>query len=153
MKSIRTSIRHSVAPMVAGGAVMIAACTSPFSSGEREMVGVIIGLDTSDPMIEVPDTVTAGESFTITMVTAWPNTCARKGETRTALEGADTVTVTPIDLISQGTGVQCGQTPQQFEHVATLVFPDSGPALVLIRGRSAFDGDAVATVERAVFVE
>jgi hypothetical protein len=132
------------------GLVMLTlGCNSIFGPSEQRVVGVIEGLDTDAPSIVVPESVRAGEDFTVTIGTTWRNTCARKDATEVRVQGAS-ATVTPYERVTEGGA--CGDMVQHFTHTATLRFAQPGTAEIVVRGRASHTG-GVRTIQRSVTVQ
>ncbi len=129
---------------------MAVGCDLIFGPNERREVGIIQGLSAESPEIEIPETVQAGEDFTVTIRTGWHNGCARMDTVEVTEEGPAAVTLTPYDIITNGG--HCTQQTQTFVHTATLRFSEPGTAQVTIRGRSS-GNSGVISVQRAVTVE
>jgi len=140
---LATALSLMVLPLMAG-------CEFIMGPSEGREVGIILGLATQSPEIEMPLTVQAGEDFTVTIVTGWNNGCARKGMTEVKEEGSAAATVTPYDVVS--TGGLCTLEPRTFTHTATLRFSEPGPAQVTIRGRTSRDS-GVISVQRELTVQ
>lgn len=131
--------------------VLVAACNSLFGPDERREVGIIQGLASDAPEIDIPAAVQAGEDFTVTIVTGWRNGCARMGETEMVSEEM-AATLTPYDVVTEGRGVDCTQEPRQFTHTATLRLSQPGTARIVVRGRASDDG-GVSTIQREITVQ
>ena len=136
--------------LLAGCLVLVVGCDSIFGPSERREVGIIQGLSTESPEIEIPGTVQAGEDFTVTVRTGWSNGCARMDTVEVREEGPAAVTLTPYDIITHGE--VCTLEPRTFTHTATVRFSEAGTAEVTIRGRSSRDS-GVISVQRAVTVQ
>lgn len=126
-----------------------AGCDSFLGPAEQRAVGIIEGLQGDAPAIEIPDTVRAGQDFTVAVQTVWHDGCARKGETAVEFDGAS-ATVTPYDVIREG--AMCTQAVQQFTHTATVRFSQPGTARVHVRGRGSRTA-GVTTITREVTVQ
>ncbi|HYW08566.1 MAG TPA: hypothetical protein VE913_16520 [Longimicrobium sp.] len=134
--------------VVLGLALLTVGCTSVLGPPEERQVGVVLGLAGGTPAIEAPTTVRAGEDFTVTIRTGWPNGCAREDGTEVEVRGAS-ATITPYDRMTEGS--ICTMEVQAFVHTATLRFAQPGTARLLIRGRATRTGGA-RTIERSVTV-
>lgn len=132
------------------GMILLAGCSSIIGSNDTETIGIIEGLQAGEPEISVPANVTAGEDFTISVVTGWHNGCATRGNTEVRNEGG-TARVTPYDVVTEAPGLMCTQALQRFTHEAVVRFDDPGSATVVIRGRPSRGAPAVS-IERAVEV-
>ncbi|MBW3655143.1 MAG: hypothetical protein KY444_03495 [Gemmatimonadetes bacterium] len=128
-----------------GFALLVAGCGSIFGSDGKRVIGVI----GDGSGIEVPATVQAGQDFTVTIQTSWPNGCAHEDGTEVQ-QGAASATVTPYDHVSEGG--TCTHAPQRFTHVATLRFSQPGTAVVKIRGRPS-PNEGAQTIQRIVTVQ
>lgn len=126
--------------------ILLAGCSSIIGSNDTTTIGVIEGLHAGEPEINVPANVSAGEEFTISIVTGWHNGCAMKGHTEVRNEGA-TVRVTPYDVVTEAPGMMCTQALQRFTHETTVRFDFPGTAKVVIRGRPS-RGAPVVSNER-----
>ena len=129
--------------------VLLMACNPIFGPEERREVGIIRGLGTNAPAIELPEAVDAGEEFTVTIVTTWGDTCARRGPLESLSDGRNVV-LTPYDFVIEG--AICGEMVQEFTHTATLRLTSTGSATIVVRGRTGRRGEVVA-VERQVTVQ
>lgn len=129
--------------------ILLAGWSSIFGPDEKKVVGIIAGLETDAPAVEVPTAVEAGEEFTITVQTTWHNGCARMDSAEVRPDGL-TVTVTPYDVVTEG-GI-CADVAQQFTHSAILMFSTPGAAEVIIRGRPSRNAEVTA-VRRTVTVQ
>lgn len=128
---------------------LLSGCSSIFGPDEERVVGIIPGLGAGEPEIEVPATALAGQEFTITVHTAWPDGCSRKGTADVRQEAASAL-ITPYDVVTKGD--LCAQQPQRFTHTATLVFDDPGTVEVTVRGRATRSA-GVTAVRRTVVVQ
>ena len=128
--------------------VLLVGCNPIFGPDERREIGIIQGLGTDAPAIQLPATVEAGQEFTVTIGTTWSDLCARRGTVEILSDGRDVV-LTPYDYVTEG--AICGQMVQGFTHTATLRLTSAGGATILIRGRTGPRGEVVA-VEREIIV-
>ncbi len=88
---------------------------------------------------EIPETVTAGVPFEIT-VTTGGNSCYRAGETEVAVDGRSAV-VTPYDYVrADAWETGCFAILQLFEHKATMVFKEPGIASIVLRYSTGREG-------------
>ena len=126
----------------------LAACSSLFGNDEARLPGLIL-FDSDEPITMIPDTVEVGEEFAISVETAWPNGCARKGDTEVD-STSDRITVAPYDFVLDADG--CTQNVQRFTHSALLRFSQPGDAFIVVQGRAATDAFGVVTFEYLVFV-
>lgn len=128
---------------------LAAACESPVSPDEILVVGTLSHEPDFGPAIEVPDSVDAGQAFTVIVRTVGSG-CERMGPTETVAD-ASAATVTPYDYTrDRGSGIICDAILKLFQHEASVRFPDAGQATVLVR---ANDGTGeIVEQERAVWV-
>jgi hypothetical protein len=117
-----------------GLVALVFGCDSPTGPEEERVAGIIAGVNPDGPHIVVPDTVQAGEAFTVVVRTYGADGCVRKGETKVEMEGR-TAVVAPYNLRHVGEEVVCLDVLQTIEHTATLQFDEVGPALVLLHPR------------------
>lgn len=125
-------------------------CDTATEPEEVRVVGVITGFKPDDPQIVTPDTVNAGEEFTVS-VSTYGNGCVEKGSTEYEVDGLD-ATITPYDIEIRGGTIACTDVLKELTHTATLQFAGAGIARVTVQGRQRPRGDPV-TVERSVVVE
>ncbi len=126
---------------------LLTACDSTLGSDEEARIGVIAFH--GDPVvITVPDTVQAGVSFEVSVLT-YGGGCHSKGGTTIQIVGLS-VDVTPYDIHS-GAEV-CTDILNMFDHRATLTLRESGVAEVRFHGKQ-MPGDSLITVVREVVVE
>jgi hypothetical protein len=126
------------------------ACSSPMASSDQvRVVGTIAGFNLNGPRIDVPDTVAAGQTFTVE-VTTYGNGCTSEGDTEVRLQPQRAV-VTPYDVQRRAEGVVCPDILNVFRHRATLRFEQPGVARVTIQGIQEPSGEVI-TVERTVLV-
>jgi hypothetical protein len=112
-----------------------AGCSSVFGADEERFPGVIL-YGSDEPVAVIPDSVGLGDAFLISVETAWPNGCARKGDTE--VESAPgRIVVTPYDIVVRGEG--CTGLVQTFTHTAFVRLTQTGEARVVVRGRAAPD--------------
>lgn len=131
-----------------GCLVLVSGCGSLLGPSTERSVGVLGRFETEGPSVVVPAEVRAGETFAVTIYTAWPNGCAHKDGTRVDA-GRSTATLTPYDIVTRN--ATCTDAPRQFVHTAELRFTEPGPARVLVRARTSRDG-AVQTIAHDVTV-
>ena len=111
---------------------LLAACDDPTGPDEVLVVGTVDFYE-EPVVIEVPDTVAAGEPFAVGVRT-YGGGCERLGPTEVeALE--DGVRVTPRDWTTVDPDVACTTELKLFEHEATLTWSTPGEITVRIRGR------------------
>ena len=132
--------RIATALVVALGWVATSAgCYAGTGPGEGLHVAVIGFFFEDAPRITVPDTVTAGQSFTVT-VDSYGNACVRLGPTEVDVIPGGAV-VTPLDFVA--TGGICADILLTFEHEASLSLTDFGAHTVVVRGREMPNGPVV----------
>lgn len=143
---------HSIAARIValGSMVLILGCSSAVGLDQERRIGVIAGFNEDDPRIEAPDTVAAGEPFTVT-VTTYGNTCVEKGDTEVRTQDLE-ATVTPYDFYTVGETIVCGEVLNLFEHTVALTFAEPGTARVIVRGRESRSDDGLA-VRREIVVQ
>lgn len=106
---------------------------------------VYLGLVTD---VLAPDSVAAGELFTVTVVTSGPNTCW--GKERTDVEsGRRSATITPYDYNQRDEDPHAvsGQAPPRIEHSVALEFDQTGTGTITIRGRDGTGREISIAVE------
>lgn len=116
--------------------------------GER-VPGLIVVYEVDEPWIEVPDTVQAGVSFTVTPTRprAPPG---EEDDTEVVVQGKLT-SVSPYDFIFLTECAADGASP--FTHSATISFDTPGVGSVRFFGRASFDDDTLTSYDREVVVE
>ncbi len=129
------------------GVGLALACDSTLGIDEEARIGVIAFH--GDPVvITVPDTVQAGVSFEVSVLT-YGDGCLSKGGATIQIVGLS-VDVTPYDIHS-GAEV-CELMLNHFDHRATLTLRESGVAQISFHGKQ-LPGDSLLTVVREVVVE
>lgn len=113
-------------------ALTLAGCDLTTSLVEERLVGAIGYPDNLD--ITVPDTVQAGEAFTVTVRTLAPNGCWRKDRTEVRVSGL-IAQVTPYDIYRVERDENCTAEPVSITHTATVTFGSAGDGRVDILGR------------------
>lgn len=98
-------------------------------------------------VVSVPDTVVAGETFTV-RVRTYGGGCVSQGHTEAKVSGTQAM-ITPFDIRSDAE--VCTQELRFFDHAAELRFEQPGTAEVVVRGVRK-PGDEVITIERRVVV-
>lgn len=135
-------------------AVALSGCSDLFT-GPHDVarVGIVDHFGESEAVVEAPDTVAAGEAFTVTVRT-YGGGCTSKGSTRVedTVEGG--VLITPIDVTREGPDVVCPGILKRLTHEATLTFGATGERTITVRGRRVAHGerDEVVLLDRAVEV-
>lgn len=151
-------------PFVLVGLISIlsVSCGSVFGPEGTDIIGVILYEENGPPAdIQVPDTVDAGEPFTMTVTTydhALPDACIVEGDrTDVTSEGMQAV-VTPYDR-SVPVGDGCPLELWHNAHTTELRFDSPGRATVLIRGKfvprrdgPSYPADTIRTVEREIVI-
>lgn len=126
----------------------VAGCSSVFGTDETRLPGVIL-FDSDEPVTVIPDTVEVGAEFTVSVETAWPNGCARKGDTEVE-SASDHATVAPYDIVKDADG--CTQLVKRSTHTAVVSLAQTGEAHVVVRGRAAPDVFDLVAFEYPVIV-
>jgi hypothetical protein len=93
--------------------------------------------------IQAPDTVTAGEPFTVTLRTWGSNGCWRRHRTDVSVDGL-VATIVPRDE-RPGSGRTCTQAPVEIEHEASVTFAEPGDGRVDVAG-----SDGIASMDVVV---
>jgi hypothetical protein len=129
-----------------GLAFVALGCSSISGPDKEQVVGTIEHF--SEPvMVQLPDTVAAGEAFAATVRT-YGGGCTKKGDTKVEVDDLR-ATVTPYDFRVESN--ICTDILNAFQHTAMLRFQRAGTAEVVVRGRKQ-PGDEVVTVKRMVVV-
>lgn len=128
--------RAGMSSLLLGLLALMFGCGDVTGPETERVRGIIIGIQPDDPYIVAPDTVQAGEPFTVTVRTYGLNTCWRKGETE--IDPGRATVLEPFDI--KVMGADCADEIQQFEHTVTLTFEEEGEALIGILGRSRQGG-------------
>lgn len=125
-----------------------AACTStgPDLGSEVEVVGAV-QFHEEPVLIQAPDTVNAGESFSVSVRT-WGGGCVSEGPTRVSRDGS-TVRIEPIDI--EVVAEVCTAELRRFMHMAEVTLASPGEATLRVVGRR-LPADEVTTFERTVVV-
>jgi hypothetical protein len=100
--------------------------------------------------VTVPETVRAGEPFTVRAVTRGGG-CTSAGDTEVAVSGA-TADVSPYDLRAEGPNIACPDILRALPHEVTVRFDTPGTATVRVHGRRE-PGLETITVTRTVTVQ
>ena len=125
--------------------VLITGCGLLFG-GEVRVVGVVEFVydwetDSQQLGIEVPDTVSVGIPFTVS-VTTGGNGCRRGGETVVEIVG-NTATITPYDYSTEkvdgGSDDICTTEGRLFEHIAQVTFIARGAATVVVHSNVDYE--------------
>lgn len=124
-------------------AVALASCDLSTGLIEERRVGTI-GYP-ENVLIAMPDTVDAGQAFTVTVRTLGPDGCWERDRTEVDVSGLR-VTIVPYDIRRVGGGAVCTAAIVEIMHDATLTFGQPGVGRIDVMGR---DG----TAERSIVVE
>ena len=131
-------------------AVLLVACSSPSEVEEGRAIALL--MDTAeDPAVVVPDTVTAGEEFTVSVRVEWPDGCGDVDPDGpdVHLEGA-LAAIIPYVVLTRGG--YCLQLWISVWQDIVLRFDEPGPAQVLFYGRPEPRSRNLVAVERTVVV-
>jgi hypothetical protein len=96
----------------------------------------------NEVLVEMPETVTAGEPFTVTIRTFGADGCWSGDGADVNVRGL-TGTITPYDVHRSGRGVYCTMAEVHLSHSVELSFAAPGAAELAIHGR---DGTATRSV-------
>jgi hypothetical protein len=129
-----------------GLGLVVLGCSSLTGPGRERVIGTLEHHGDS-VVVSVPDTVAAGEAFTVAVRT-YGGGCMEKGDTEVEVRGLR-ATVTPYDIRVEAD--VCTAILKLFEHTATLHFEGAGTAEVVMRGRKEPEGE-ILTVGRTVVV-
>ena len=114
---------------------LLLGCASPTDSAvlARIVIGTIDAGGTLDRVIDAPDTVVVGHVTTFTVFT-FGNSCIEPAGTEVTVQGTEAI-VTPFDQeYLYGT---CRDILNSYAHTARVVFAQTGPATIRVRGRSS----------------
>jgi hypothetical protein len=112
------------------------ACSSPTGDDEWErVVGTIVPMFSSVQSVFIPEGITAGRPFTVTVTTIGPSNCTRAAGGRVDVRGR-IATVTPYDEVYTAEGFGCYRDIGHFPRGVSVTLPTAGDALIRIRGRS-----------------
>ncbi len=129
-----------------------AACSEATMAKQWQRVPGVISIsdDRETPWaLTIPDTVTAGISFTAQVTTFGSGTCTR-ADGATVQTAGSVAEIAPFDLdVTSGPGV-CTDDLRPFPRDVQLLLTVPGEALVRVRGTNIFG--APATLERRIFV-
>lgn len=130
----------------------ILACDSATSPEEVRELGIVSFHGDERGVIVVPESVSARESFTITVRT-FGGGCTRAGDTEVEQSG-NTVTASPFDITLQGPEVVCPAVLMRLDHEVSLHFDAPGQARILVRGRKVASDvpETIITLEKRVEV-
>jgi hypothetical protein len=132
---------------------LAAACSSATLAGRewKRVPGIISIYDNRETSeaLTIPDTVTAGVSFTTQVTTFGSGTCTRADGATVQIAGS-VAEIAPFDLdVVSGPGV-CTDDLRSFPRDVQLLLTVRGEGLVRVRGTNI--AGAPATVERRIFV-
>jgi hypothetical protein len=128
---------------------LLIGCTSPTGSTTlaRIVIGTIDAGGTLDRVISAPDTVVVGHIATFTVFT-FGNSCIEPAGTEVIVQGAE-AKVTPFDQeYLYGT---CREILNSYAHIVRVVFAQTGPATIRVRGRSCYQS-GLLTAEHQLLV-
>ena len=115
--------------------------------GERVEVLGTVQFYEEPVLVQAPDTVDAGASFTVSVRT-WGGGCVSEGPTRVSRDGS-TVRVEPIDI--EVLAEVCTSELASFMHTGEVTLESPGEATLQIVGRR-LPADEITTLERTVVV-
>lgn len=132
-------------------ALALAACSSATGTNQKRVVGLIsIYNDRETPsVLAVPDTVSAGATFTAEVMTFGSSSCTRAAGAEVSTEGR-VAEIVPFDFQATGAGVACTDDLRGFRRSVPLRFATAGDALVRVRGVDL--SGAPVTRERRIVV-
>lgn len=111
----------------------------------------------SSPVLEVPDTVTAGVAFDAIVRTFGNNGCWRAAGYRESTSGM-TIEITPYDESGDDGGRVCTMAIVRLPRTARVSFANAGIGTIVVRGRvssiggSVVSADSMTTVSTTVVV-
>lgn len=111
-------------------------CDSLTGPDSRRVLGTVVHVD-GEPLISVPDTVEAGEPFTVSVTTTWPDTCGSLDETEVRASGTE-VHVIPWDRVDEAD--DCAQVIEEYDHSVTLSRATPAVLDLTVHGRRMVDG-------------
>ena len=129
------------------GVGLLMACDGIFGLGEEKRVGVIEHYG-APVVITVPDSVQAGVSFEVSVLT-YGGGCLSKDGTEVQVSGLS-ADVTPYDIHSGAEA--CTDNLGLFDHRAMVTLRESGVAEIRFHGKQLPE-DSLITVVREVVVE
>ncbi len=134
------------------GLAATSACASTAREGIRqERQPAFIRFYQEPSLVEAPDTVSAGEPFTVTVRT-FGGGCIGQGDTRAEVRGR-VVTLRPLDVhTTRHPGpVVCTSDLVFYTHRVEVRLTEPGVATIRVIGREA-PADSLITIERSVVV-
>lgn len=111
--------------------LVLAGCESLTGPSAMRVLGTLAYVE-DEPEVVVPDSVEAGQPFTVTVITTWPDGCASHDDTEVRATGTE-VHVIPWDLLSEGD--DCPAEPQRFEHTVQLSRATPATLALTVHGR------------------
>ncbi len=118
-------------------------------------VGLISSYGATEEVILAPDTVQAGETFTVTVQT-YGNGCVEADDVEVAITD-NLAILTPYGLISiPGRNEACPEVERRPEHTSQIVFEEPGSATLRVRGMlkdNANPEGVMTTIERTIQVQ
>lgn len=151
----------SRATLLGAAAVSLFAACGAITTSHQRAVGVIdwvfapaaasavagadgVAADAMDPMslpvLEAPETVRAGEAFTVTVRT-YASACW-KADGAEVVAAARSAVITPYDRTPPD-DVSCPQEVVRLPRTLQLTFGEPGPAVIRVAGRRVVNGDVV----------
>jgi hypothetical protein len=132
--------------------VLLVACASPTGEDDwQRVVGTIAPMMSSVQAVFIPEGITAGRPFTVTVTTIGPSNCTRAAGARVEVEGR-VATVTPYDEVYTAEDFGCYRDIGHFSRDISLTLPTAGAAVIRFRGRSFELHDEEETYDVAVTV-
>lgn len=134
-------------------ALPVAGCADNdfFGPDRVPKLGILADHDQPTDVISVPDTVTAGVEFTVSVTTRGGGCDQKDGTSVETVDGA--VQVSPFDIFYVGDNV-CPSIGKQFAHSVQLRFDDPGEETIRVRARTGSgDQDEVLVLTHTVTVE
>jgi hypothetical protein len=131
---MRTSGFHR--PIFTAAILSLAGCANPIANGEwQRTVGVIDTGNSLPETLQLPDTVTAGTTFTVVVETYGSSSCTRADGARVEVDGL-VAEITPYDrVLLEGI---CTDDLAPFPRAVDVRFDEAGEALVRLVGRTIF---------------
>ena len=129
---------------------LLLGCASPTDSTilARIVIGTIDAGGTLDRVIDAPDTVLVGHVATFTVFT-FGNSCIEPAGTEVTVQGTEAM-VTPFD--QESLYVPCRDILNSYTHTARVVFAQTGPATIRVRGRSYYQPGLLTAEHHLVVV-
>ena len=112
--------------LILGLVVLTVACDSPTEPEEARRLGY-------NPEIVAPDTVSAGETFTVRVVT-WDTGCYKAGGVD-VMQAENVVTIVPYHVRNEEVGTCTLIANFSFEHELRIRFNAVGPGRLMVVGR------------------